>query len=86
MRPTSSLSGDEVAEVFLLPLDWLRENDPEYYDLSVTPDEELPAKLRGFLANYGAFRRRGETYYMEYEGRGIWGLTARIIRQIIGTE
>ena len=39
--------------------------------------------LRGYLANYGEFRRRGETYYWEYEGRGIWGLTARIINRIL---
>ena len=68
------LSADEVADVF------------EYYVLGQAADDELPEILRGYLANYGEFRRRGETYYWEYEGRGIWGLTARIINRILGNK
>ena len=92
-RPAASLSGtlktglklneSEVADVFLLPVSWIEGHAPEYYVLSEAADEELPEILRGYLANYGEFRRRGETYYWEYEGRGIWGLTARIINRIV---
>ena len=78
-----SLNEDEVADVFLLPVSWIKGHAPEYYVLSEAADEELPEILRGYLANYGEFRRRGETYYWEYEGRGIWGLTARIINRIV---
>ena len=77
------LNKDEVADVFLLPVSWIEGHAPEYYVLSEAADEELPEILRGYLANYGEFRRRGETYYWEYEGRGIWGLTARIINRIV---
>ena len=77
------LNKDEVADVFLLPVSWIEGHAPEYYVLSEAADEELPEILRGYLANYGEFRRRGETYYWEYEGRGIWGLTARIINRIL---
>ena len=77
------LNEDEVADVFLLPVSWLEGHAPEYYVLGEAADEELPEILRGYLANYGEFRRRGETYYWEYEGRGIWGLTARIINRIL---
>ena len=80
------LSADEVADVFLLPVSWLEGHAPEYYVLGQAADEELPEILRGYLANYGEFRRRGETYYWEYEGRGIWGLTARIINRILGNK
>ena len=73
------LSEDEVAEVFLLPAKWLKENPPAHYDLASTPDEDLPEKLRAYLANYGEYRKTGRTDYLEYEGHGIWGLTARII-------
>ena len=78
-----TLSHDEVAEVFLLPLDWLRENAPVHFDLANTPDKELPVKLRDYLANYGDYRNTGKTNYLEYDGHGIWGLTARIIRTYI---
>ena len=78
-----TLNEAEVADVFLLPVLWIEGHAPEYYVLSDAADEELPEVLRGYLANYGEFRRRGETYYWEYEGRGIWGLTARIINRIV---
>ena len=76
------LSEYEVSEVFLLPADWLAENPPVHYDLASTPDEELPEKLRGYLSHYGDYRNSGRTDYIEYEGHGIWGLTARIIKTL----
>lgn len=76
------LSKDEVAEVFLLSAEWLRENPPTHYDLASTPDEELPGKLLAYLANYGDYRKIGQTDYIEYDGHGIWGLTARIIKNL----
>ncbi len=77
-----ALSEDEVEEVFLLPAGWLAENPPVHYDLASTPDEELPEKLRGYLSRYGDYRKSGRTDYIEYEGHGIWGLTARIIKNL----
>lgn len=78
------LSEYEVAEVFLLPRNWLEENKPVHFDLSATPFELLPDKLQGYLSYYTNFRRRGQTDYLEYEGHGIWGLTARIIKCVMG--
>lgn len=78
-----NLSEDEVGEVFLLPIDWLRENEMIHYDLANTKDEDLPPKLLGYLLHYGDYRNTGETDYIEYEGHGIWGLTARIIKKSI---
>lgn len=75
-----ALSEDEVAKVFLLPLGWLKDNLPEHYNLAVTSDDELPDKLLAYLSNYGNYRYAGETDYLEYDGHGIWGLTARIIK------
>ncbi len=75
-----ALSEDEVAEVFLLPVKWLEEHPPVHYDLAATPDEELPEKLLGYLSHYGEYRKTGKTDYYEYDGHGIWGLTARIIK------
>ena len=77
-----ALSEDEVADVFLLPVKWLEEHPPVHYDLAAAPDEELPEKLRGYLSHYGEYRKTGQTDYLEYEGHGIWGLTARIIKKL----
>ena len=77
-----ALSEDEVAEVFLLPAKWLEHNPPAHYDLAATTDEELPDKLLGYLSRYGGYRKTGQTDYYEYDGHGIWGLTARIIGKL----
>lgn len=77
------LSDCEVAGTFVIPLRWLSENRPAHYDLAVTEEIALPEKLRGYLENYGRFRRAGQTYYIEYEGHGIWGFTARVINKLV---
>ena len=77
------LSKDEVAEVFLLRAAWLAGHEMQHFDLAVTHDEDLPEKLLGYLSHYGSYRKTGQTDYMEYEGHGIWGLTARIIKNLI---
>lgn len=77
------LSEDEVEEVFLLPTTWLEDNEMIHFDLANTSDDELPPKLRVYLSHYGDYRNTGETDYIEYEGHGIWGLTARIIKKSI---
>lgn len=75
------LSEDEVAEVFLLPADWLAAHEPVHFVMSGTPDDALPDRLLAYLKNYGNYRHTGETDWLEYEGHGIWGLTARIIKK-----
>ena len=78
-----AFSEDEVTEVFLLPIKWLQENPPAHYDLAATTDDELPEKLLDYLNHYGEYRKTGHTDYLEYDGHGIWGLTARIIKNLI---
>ena len=78
-----SISEDEVSEVFLLPAAWLEENEITHYDLAETPNEDLPEKLLKYLSHYGNYRNTGETDYIEYEGHGIWGLTAKIIHEVV---
>ena len=76
-----TISDCEVADVFLLPAEWLEKNPPAYYDFANMADEELPAKLLFYLSRYADYRYRGDTDYYEYEGHAIWGLTARLIKQ-----
>ena len=76
-----TISDCEVAEVFLLPASWLAQNPPVHYCLPRMSDDEIPAKLLTFLSRYGDFRHRGETDYLEYDGHGIWGLTAKLLKK-----
>jgi 8-oxo-dGTP pyrophosphatase MutT (NUDIX family) len=81
------LSEDEVSEVFLLPLDWLRRNPPVHYELAGTPKDELPDKLLGYLSHYYIdYRDERKTDWIEFEGHGIWGLTAKIIKKHISSD
>jgi 8-oxo-dGTP pyrophosphatase MutT (NUDIX family) len=79
--PELKLSEDEVADVFFLPAAWLAAHEPVHFDLASTPDEDIPDGLLAYLLRYGDYRHTGSTDWLEYEGHGIWGLTARIIRK-----
>lgn len=70
----------EVAGWFLLPVNWLRNHKPvsvEYNDIS-----SMPEALRDYLKGYDT-PLEGSTIYWDYEGRIIWGLTARLINSYL---
>lgn len=70
----------EVAGWFLLPVNWLRNHAPSevsYDDLASMP-EGLIRYLRGYETPL-----KGCTIYWDYEGRIIWGLTARLINSYL---
>lgn len=71
----------EVAEVFTVPIDWLREHPARWFDNSEEhPDPPIPPILEAFLSHYP---RPIRTLYWEYEGHGIWGLTARLTNGLL---
>ncbi len=77
-----SPSPREVDEVFLLPLDWLRAHPPcdyRYWQVYDAPESELP-ELRRSLASY---RREVRGHCWDYEGRLIWGMTARVLERLL---
>jgi len=75
-----NMNKDEVKEVFLVPLTFFLETQPDIYDFDVMPkvDEDFPYDKINFKTGYNW--RKGKTtvpiYY--YGERVIWGLTARI--------
>lgn len=72
----------EVAEVFAVPLEWFRSHPPTVYEYppqNVEADA-LPAQLKLWLS-HAAVRRRG--IWWQYEDKLIWGLTAKIICQVL---
>lgn len=76
---------DEVEEVFTVPLAFFRENEPQLYRCeSVTlPGEDFPHAQLGFPQGYPW--RRGEVLIpvWMWQGRAIWGLTARVVRDLV---
>ena len=78
IRPNS----DEVAEVFVVPLDYLLKAEPltAHMELATRPLPDFPLDL---LENsYARDWKRRTTYpvlFYQYDGHVIWGLTARVL-------
>lgn len=75
----------EVEEVFSVPLSWLQGHPPIPYQYRQenTGLEALPPQMAQWLAHYPTLRRGG---YWNYEGKLIWGLTARVVAQVVQME
>lgn len=75
------LSTQEVAQVFTVPVDWLRTHPPKRLTYDMVPDlETVPEVLYPAVSKY---RNRRTAIVWEYEGHVIWGLTARILEELL---
>ena len=82
IRPNSA----EVGEVFLLPLSYFMENEPEVYTEPVDfRPKEFPYERVDIPEDYKWRTGKWEIPVYETEGRIVWGLTARIIRSTVET-
>lgn len=75
----------EVEEVFTVPLAFFLNQDPDvhYVQMEVTPEEDFPFQSIPYGENYSWPKRQYKEYFYRYEGRVIWGLTARILLDFI---
>lgn len=81
MRPSPA----EVAETFLVPLDFFLKNPPLdlSYDLVPNPGTDFPYEQAGIPRDY-AWRLGRETVPVyRWRDRVIWGLTGRITRNLV---
>jgi len=80
-----SPSASEVSETFTVPLSFFRATEPEvyFYDLHPHVQEDFPYERVGITRDYRWARGRVEVPVWYWENRVIWGLTARIIRNLI---
>ena len=82
IRPNSA----EVGEVFLLPLSYFMENEPEVYTEPVDfRPKEFPYERVDIPEDYKWRTGKWEIPVYETEGRIVWGLTARIIKSTVET-
>ena len=80
LRPSPA----EVAEAFTVPLAFFRETEPDlrHYVLAPQVPEDFPYGPVGIPRNYPWSRGQVEIPIWQYEGRTIWGMTARLVREI----
>lgn len=73
---------DEVEQVFTVPLAWFCAHPPKTYQyrLEPRPDPSMPEQMQRWLAAYPNCRRG---IYWQAGQRLIWGLTARVIGQLL---
>lgn len=76
---------EEVAETFLVPLSFFQSTKPDIYynTVSILPSDNFPFEK---MPNKTSYAFEGGTYpvpFYEYNGRIIWGLTARIIQAML---
>ena len=78
-------SPDEVAEVFTVPLSFFRQTPPEVYSYELRPQvpPDFPYEAVGVLPDYPWAAGRVEVPVWRYEGRAVWGMTARIVRHLL---
>ena len=81
MRPSPA----EVAEVFTVPFAFFQTTEPEVYTYDLIPQspEGFPYEELGIARDYPWSRGRVEVPVWRYEGHVIWGMTARIVRELI---
>ncbi len=81
MRPSEA----EVAEVFTVPVRFFRETPPELYAYELVPrvPEDFPYEAVGVPRDYPWRGGKVSVPIWYYEGHAIWGLTGRILRDIL---
>lgn len=74
------LQRTEVEAVFGIPVKWLLENPPRFFDADSRNNRDYPIILQNYMSHYP---ERYATLYWEFDGHGIWGLTARILHRFL---
>ena len=79
------INKDEVDHTFLVPISYLLENKPTYYNnkLEVIPDEKFPYDIIPNKENYKFPKSNYPVLFYEYKDYVIWGLTARILENFL---
>ena len=75
----------EVGEVFTVPLSFFQRTKPEIYKIhfQIIPEEGFPFDLITGGENYKWQTRHVDEYFYQYDGKVIWGLTAKILTHFL---
>ena len=80
LRPSPA----EVTETFTVPAEFFRSTEPALYRYALAPQipEDFPYETVGIAPDYSWGTGEVEVPVWQYEGHVIWGITARILRDI----
>ena len=76
---------DEVSEVFTVPLDFFMNSAPEIQNISVvtTPDDSFPYHYIENGSSYRWGKGKYSVYFYFYEDKIIWGMTAKLLVELV---
>ena len=85
LKNERDLDPAEVAEVFCVPVDWLKANPPAVYTYDLVPQvgKDFPYERIGFPQGYRWRGGKVEVPVYDWPGYALWGLTARITRRLM---
>jgi 8-oxo-dGTP pyrophosphatase MutT (NUDIX family) len=80
-----TVNPDEVKEIFLVPVSFLAENEPEIYCFDILPNigPDFPYEKINLPNGYNWRKGRSTVPIYRYGDRVIWGLTARITNHLM---
>lgn len=83
LQPSSA----EVGEVFTVPLEFFRSHLPKIYVYTLEPDvpEDFPYDAVGVPSTYPWEGGELEVPIWHWEGHAVWGLTGRIVKNLLET-
>lgn len=78
-------NSDEVDHVFKVPIEFFKENSPDFYELSLMPEpgEKFPYDLIRNGRNYKFRIGKVPEYFYKYKEYIIWGFTAFIVKSFV---
>ena len=81
LRPSPA----EVADVFTVPLAFFQKTSPEVYQYDLLPQvpADFPYEAVGISRDYPWASGQVEVPVWYWQGHAIWGMTARIVRDIL---
>lgn len=81
----NTFSKFEVQEIFYIPLDFLKSYEPKcsYLDVNIKPHDDFPFEKVQCGRDYPWAKGTYPVYFYEYDGKIIWGITARILKNFI---
>jgi len=81
----TKVNEDEVKEIFLVPVSFFAENEPEIYYFDVLPNigPDFPYEKINLPNGYNWRKGKSTVPIYRYGDRVIWGLTARITNHLI---
>ncbi len=76
---------DEVEEVFTVPLSYFLHTEPNRHKVNfyITPEADFPFHLIPGGEDYNWRNRQIDELFYEYDGKVIWGLTAKIMKHFV---